>query len=114
MDDNAMARALAEIKGILAALGYTTDVTVIACDAAVHTSKRIMKASQVQLLGGGGTNMSVGIEHAANLRPVPNVIIVITDGYTPWPDKPPRVPVIVAAIADGPTPSWATRVEVEG
>ena len=46
----------------------------------------------------------------------PDVIIVLTDGYTPWPSTPTRAHLICAIIGpdghtDG-TPEWATTVHV--
>ena len=48
-----------------------------------------MQARDVELLGGGGTDMGAGLAKAAELRPRPDLIIVLTDGYTPWPSAPP-------------------------
>ena len=31
--------------------------------------------------------MGVGIAAAAQLKPTPKVVIVLTDGYTPWPES---------------------------
>jgi len=33
--------------------------------------------------------MGRGIAAAAELKPVPKIVIVLTDGYTPWPAEPP-------------------------
>jgi len=44
-------------------------------------------------LGGGGTDMRVGIDRALELEP--DVIVLITDGHTPWPSAEPDVPLIV-------------------
>jgi hypothetical protein len=50
-------------------------------------------------------------------RPRPNVVVVLTDGETPWPDKPTRSRLVAAIIggrrsADN-VPSWATTVLVD-
>jgi predicted metal-dependent peptidase len=74
----------------------------------------------VQLAGGGGTDMGSGIESAAALRPRPSVVIVLTDGYTPWPDQPPPgIRVIVGLLTEGmrppgwAPPEWAQTVVIE-
>ena len=64
-------------------------VTVLSCDAAVHTVARVRRARDVRLGGGGGTDMRVGLAAAAELRPRPDLVVVLTDGYTPWPERPP-------------------------
>ena len=72
--------------------------------------------SGIRLTGGGGTDMRVGIDAAAGLRPEPNVIIVLTDGDTPWPERPPpRSRLVCAVISPDPprgTPEWAVTVHV--
>jgi predicted metal-dependent peptidase len=65
----------------------------------------------VNLGGGGGTDMGVGIEAAVLLRPRPGVIIVLTDGYTPWPAVPPAgievIVVLTRPDAASYAPAWA-------
>ena len=85
MTDELLAMVLAEVEGLLQALGLVRQVRVLACDYAVAPAQRVSSARQVQLVGGGGTNMGAGIEAAAALRPRPAVTVVLTDGYTPWP-----------------------------
>ena len=43
------------------------------------------------------------------------VVIVLTDGLTPWPDQPGRARLICAVItarAPSGTPPWATTVHI--
>ncbi len=90
MHELLLARALAEIEALLARAGLRqAQVRVLAVDTAVHTARRVTRATQVQLAGGGGTDMGAGIHAAAGLRPRPSVVIVLTDGFTPWPEQPP-------------------------
>jgi predicted metal-dependent peptidase len=92
------------VLGTLRALRQTSGaVTVIACDAAVHDSRDGV------LRGGGGTNMIPAIELAARKH---DVIVVITDTETPWPEKAPRVPVVVVSTRLGASaPPWARYVD---
>jgi predicted metal-dependent peptidase len=121
MDEHLLGRALAEIEAMLQRAGLRqANVRVLAVDAAVQTVKRVSRASHVELAGGGGTDMGTGIEAAAALRPRPSVIIVLTDGYTPWPARPPRdARVIVGLLDDGgfgaewPTPRWAKTIVID-
>jgi hypothetical protein len=52
--------------------------------------------------------MGAGIHAATGLRPKPSLIIVLTDGFTPWPEAPPKgTQVIVGLLARAVgTPSW--------
>ena len=90
--------ALAEIGGIVEASG--APITVYACDAEVAaTALGVESAAAVELAGGGGTNMCAGIDAAVAARPRPDAVVVATDGYTPWPERPPQgVPVTVCLI----------------
>lgn len=115
MSDDTIARARAEIAGILRAAGQRDGVRVLAVDSAVQSSRRVQRASQVALHGGGGTDMRVGIDAALRLRPRPRVIVVVSDCLTPWPESAPRgARVIVArAAGGGSAPGWARVVEVD-
>ena len=117
MHDELLATVLSEVDGLLRTVGVRgQNVRVIACDAAAHTAQRVRSAAQVQLLGGGGTDMGAGIEAAMTLRPRPSVVIVLTDGYTPWPPSAPRAATVVVGLL-GPhppePPSWARAVRIE-
>jgi predicted metal-dependent peptidase len=117
VDDTLLSQALGEVDGALAAVGVAgSRISVLACDAAVHAVSRVRSARDVALGGGGGTDLRVGIDSACRLRPRADVIIVLTDGYTPWPDRQPAVAVIAGVLGRHgwplpPTPSWTTRIE---
>jgi predicted metal-dependent peptidase len=121
MHERLLARALAEIEAVLTRAGLRqAQIRVLAVDTDVHAIRRVSRAAQVQLAGGGGTDMGSGIERAAALRPRPSVVIVLTDGYTPWPDQPPPgIRVIVGLLTEGvrapgwTPPGWARTVVIE-
>jgi predicted metal-dependent peptidase len=114
MGDNLLARALAEVQGVLRATGMA-GATVLTVDAAVHTAQRVFDARQVKPVGGGGTDMRVGIDAALKLRPRPHVIIVLTDGLTPWGDTPVQGVQVIAGIIghhDSTTPKWVKAIHI--
>jgi len=121
MHDRLLARALAEVEAVLARAGLRqVQVRVLAVDTAVHTVRRVGRAAQLELAGGGGTDMGAGIEAAAELRPRPSIVIVLTDGLTPWPERPPRgIRVVVGLLSEGMTapaldpPEWARTVVID-
>jgi predicted metal-dependent peptidase len=122
MHEELLARALAEVEGLLARGGLRqTQVRVLAVDTNVHAVRRVSRASQVELAGGGGTNMGVGIAAAAALHPRPSVIVVLTDGFTPWPDKSPKAVRVIVGLLTQPIiptdrfalPTWARIVRIE-
>ena len=109
--------AMAEIGGVIKAAGIGPHgLMVLACDADVGAVTRVRRASDVRLAGGGGTDMRVGIAAAEAARPLPDVVVVLTDGCTPWPDGPTRARLVIAVIGDASaaqhTPEWATTVLV--
>jgi predicted metal-dependent peptidase len=109
--------ALAEIRGVLKSSGLAGDrVTVLTCDAQTGAAQHIRRVEDVTLTGGGGTDMRVGIAAAEQLRPAAQVVIVATDGMTPWPDQPTRARLVCVVIGDGQwaqrTPPWALTVTV--
>jgi predicted metal-dependent peptidase len=86
---------------------------VLAGDTAVACAKNVFRPEQVELAGGGGTDMAVLIVVAAKERPAPKAILVVTDGYTGWPPKPvgPRVVAcLTQAKTAGRVPKWIDTV----
>ena len=112
MSEKELAQALAEIEAVLTASGQRGNVTVSSVDAAVHTTQKVFKTSDVKLMGGGGTDMTLGLLAAEAMRPKPHIIILVTDTETGWPDRPLSVPLIVARTSSGPVPEWARVVDV--
>jgi predicted metal-dependent peptidase len=111
MGERELAQALGEIKGIL----RHHRPTVYTVDAEVHAAQKVFSLEQVRLLGGGGTDMGRGIERA--VKDGHELVVVLTDGYTPWPEKAPRATVIVGLIhpkdAEAPkAPAWAKVVPI--
>jgi len=111
MGERELGQALGELKGIL----RHHRPTVYTVDAEVHTAGKVFSLEQVRLLGGGGTDMGLGIERA--VKDGHDLVVVLTDGYTPWPEKPPRATVVVGLIhpkgQEPPeAPPWAKVVPI--
>jgi predicted metal-dependent peptidase len=117
MDEALLGQALAEVEGLLRIAGHGRGrLRVIPCDAAAYGAQRVSAARQIELVGGGGTNMGAGIAAASALRPRPSLVVVLTDGFTPWPAEPPvGVKVVVGLLREGhmAPPTWARVVRIE-
>lgn len=124
MGESDLARVSAEVEGISRQLGISGDqLRVLDVDAAAYEARGYRGASTLSTVtGGGGTDMRVGVEAAAQLKPTPHVCVVITDGYTPWPDAPPVKMKVVACIVASESdrasvvrgvPSWMAHVCVD-
>jgi predicted metal-dependent peptidase len=121
--DAELGQAVAEVDGLLRATG-TRHVRFLSCDDAVRSVQRVASGRDVVAIGGGGTDLAVGIEAAMDHRPPPQVLVVLTDGHTPWPDRAPRARTVVGLLGRGPAgagagaagppppPSWATVVPI--
>jgi len=115
MADHMLGQCLAEVGGVLAGLGVARhQLRVLCCDAEAYDAQRVMAARDVTLLGGGGTDMGAGLHAAAALRPRPDLVIVLTDGMTPWPATPPRgIEVVVGLLGGwGQAPTWARCIPI--
>ena len=98
--DNELARIMGEIMGVLHS--YKLPITIIPCDARAYAPIELATTSDLvklkKLPGGGGTNMVLGIEAALKLKPKPDSILVLTDGFTPYPKKLYATPVLFGIL----------------
>ena len=98
MDQALLDQALSEVQSVVrAAKGQ---VTVLSCDSSASIPRVVRSISEIELFGGGGTDMRIGIDAAAELKPKPQIIVVLTDGYTPWPSAAPDGTQLVAVVID--------------
>ncbi len=119
MTEEELAQGVAEIAGILKQVSRgRSRLQLIACDAAAAHARTVVSVADLALVGGGGTDMGVGIEAAAGLRPRMDFVVVFTDGDTPWPSEPPEQNPgarYIAVLSDGPragVPDWMRTIVV--
>lgn len=122
VSDELLGQAMTEVDGLLRAVG-TREISVFAVDDAVRAVSRATNGRDVSLIGGGGTDMTVGIDAAMSARPSPAVLVVLTDGHTPWPALAPKATVVAGILRDGaddltpppPTPPpWVRAIVIDG
>lgn len=112
---------MAEAIGITRASGVSSGVSVVACDAQAYPAQRVRSrgdAEKIVLEGGGGTDMRAGIAAVAAVRPCPHIIVVFTDGHTPWPvEKPRKVDSVIVILSQAAqiasVPIWCSTVLLE-
>lgn len=120
ISDSELREFAGELAGITRASGLSSGITVIPCDAQAYEPQRLRNRGDVeglQLPGGGGTDMGAGLNACAALRPAPHIVVVFTDGYTPWPEEAPRgIDSVIVAISDGgrdaDVPPWARVIRI--
>ncbi|MFF4835962.1 VWA-like domain-containing protein [Streptomyces sp. NPDC001315] len=129
VSDAELGSALIEVAAISRAVGGRSDlVTVVPCDAAARIAHPLCRAEGIPLVGGGGTDLRTGFAKALRTRPRPDVVVVLTDGQTPWPATRPPCRTVVGLfprqqtgwswdendpdyVPDSP-PAWARVVDI--
>lgn len=106
---------LGEVAGILE--GAKPEQLLLAwCDSAVAGHDWIEEPNElltVEKKGGGGTDMREGIDYLIDkLGAYQTTIVVLTDGYTPFHDQAPEVPVIWGMTTDVEAP-YGENIRVE-
>ncbi|MFI5813484.1 VWA-like domain-containing protein [Streptomyces sp. NPDC051643] len=130
VSDAELGSALREVVAISRAVGGRRDlVTVLPCDASARIVHSLCQAEGIPLVGGGGTDLRTGFARALRRGPRPDVIVVLTDGQTPWPSNRPPCRTVVGLfprqrssaswdeddpdyVPDSP-PEWARVVVIE-
>lgn len=114
-----LAQGMAEVMAAVRTGTSTCAVTFV--DAKVYEPTSWVNSpgevKRIEAQGGGGTDMRLCFDHANTLRPKPNLLVIMTDGYTPWPEEEPHQKTIVVLTKNnsGPTtvPDWAKVVEMQ-
>lgn len=103
-----LALGLAEMEEIInrsARNSVSQSIKIINCDSAAATVEVVRDLKDFEIIGGGGTDMRVGIKAAAEIKPKVDIIIVVTDGFTPWPvqipDENPRAFYVALIVGRG-------------
>ena len=108
MHKNRLAVAVGETAAILRNQNASDGICLFTCDTVPHCARQIYHKNQITIVGGGGTDLGPGIRAASLRAPRPDVIVVITDGDTPWPKQGPlgiRVIVVLVGPTDN-VPRW--------
>jgi predicted metal-dependent peptidase len=100
--DSHLKEAISEIIGIVRAVGVSKSIAVIPCSYFAYDVQYVRTETQVQFIrpdGDDGTDLRKGFESASQLKKIPEVVVVITDGYTEWPkEKPKGVKLVIVLL----------------
>jgi hypothetical protein len=113
MNDTDLALCRGVLADVFRALPSQEGVRVITGDTHIESCQRAFSQAHVELVGGGGTDMARLMEEAATKYPDAHVIVVVSDGYTPWPSKPLRQKCLVLLTQRSQkdsVPSWIRTV----
>lgn len=112
MNQDDLAKALGVVQQGLRSVP-TSRLRVMVGGTRVEGVQNVMRVEDVELLDGGGTDMAALIEAAADERPTPDAIIVLSDGGTGWGSR--VVPRVVVCLTTKPwdmPPDWITTVKL--
>ena len=113
--------ALGMIRKVLNSFRIRDGIKVVTGDAKGQTKQLCLSdPRRIELTGGGGTNMAKIIAEVLEARPQPQMILVCTDGWTPWPSENCGVPIVACITrkrADLPDaykpPQWIVTLELK-
>lgn len=118
MSEKMIEQAISEVGGVLKNTRAT--VQLVSVDAEVHSIGQVKHPRDIKLKGGGGTDMRLGYKALEGAKQKPDLIVCITDGYTPWPDAPvARTKNIICLTtkkghgAEDQVPKWAKVIWAE-
>lgn len=107
VSDDELGSALLEVAAISRAVGGRRDlVSVLPCDAAAPLVHPLCRAAGIPLMGGGGTDLRTGFAKVLRTGPRPDVVVVLSDGQTPWPESRPPCRTVVGLFDRRRTRSW--------
>lgn len=121
MEPDQLDAALAELDGLCRRAGLRAeDRVVLTADVEVREAPRLRRAAELELLGGGGTDLRPALEVLRTHRLGPTTLVVLTDGFTPWPARPLAGRTVIAVllsrrdgqIPDDP-PAWVEVLRID-
>lgn len=104
-DPKALAVFFGEMGGIIADL-RPRRLIVMQCDARIHQVDEVRSLDEVQALrqagvkGGGGTDLRLAEQWLVENNVKPDILVHLTDGYTPFSAEPPPFPVLWCMTTD--------------
>jgi predicted metal-dependent peptidase len=111
IQDQELGQFLGEIAGILRATGAGVDVA--SGDTELASFERgVLDPRKIRIRGGGGTDLG---EILGQIRGKGkwDLVVVLTDGWTPWPPANPLSPTRVLVVTtDKPGPDWAKTIKI--
>ena len=121
MNSDDLGLALGMIRKVLNSFRIRDGIKVVTGDAKGQTKQLCLSNPRsIELTGGGGTDMAAIVAEVLKDRPQTQMILVCTDGWTPWPAENPGIPVVACIsrkLADLPhcykPPKWIVTLELK-
>ncbi|MBC8357003.1 MAG: hypothetical protein H8E66_33950 [Planctomycetes bacterium] len=112
--------SLGMVRKVLNSFRIRDGIKVITGDTQGQTKQLCLSdPRRIELTGGGGTNMARIVAEVLQTKPQPQMILICTDGHTPWPAQDPGLPIVACLTNRRATlpevyqpPSWIPIVEL--
>lgn len=103
IDNDMLDQAGSEVQDIASTVRPEM-IKVLWADTKVAREQEFGEGEELDLkaAGGGGTDMRVPLKHMEQYDP--DVVVLFTDGYTPWPEVDTPYPLIVCCTTDAKVP----------
>lgn len=119
MTDKMITQAYDEIRGAIEQFNGKLEGYLGFFDAVVVEPKRFSNIEELEIIrpyGGGGTRFDIIFEYVKNEMndPYPTSIVILTDGYAPFPDEEASldIPVLWVINNDKVTPPWGKHTRI--
>ena len=122
MGQRQLGLALGTVRKVLQSFRIRDGIHIVTGDTKGQTTTLCLADPRcIDLAGGGGTDMAEIVEQVLEDKPRPQLILVITDGWTPWPEQDPGIPVVACITGASSSlpdeyqpPGWITILELNG
>lgn len=113
MSDTMLGRCRGEVTNMIATLVSNSrepSVHVYTCDTQVSEAQKVWTGSDIAMIGGGGTDITIAFDRVLDdMRRGDfefDIVVCMTDGYTPWPQESFPVPTVTMLVGNGTYPAW--------
>ena len=105
-------KAVSLVVGISRTIGT---LNVVWTDTEPHLQRNVSSPSGIKCKGGGGTDMRDGVAFADALRgrDRADVLVLVTDGYTPWPERQTRAELVTVITTGASGPRWGRVIRTK-
>jgi predicted metal-dependent peptidase len=116
MGQKDLGMAVGLVANVLNGLRLRDGVRVVCADTDIAWAGKVFDPSKIELRGRGGTDMGqaiVDVIAQSKRDEKPELIVVVTDGETGWPQKNVGVPVVACVTRKNryyPVPGWIQTV----
>ncbi|MDR2615760.1 MAG: VWA-like domain-containing protein [Oscillospiraceae bacterium] len=115
MSDDAVSTAFAEIRSAVEQFGGKLRGLLGFFDAAISEPVPFEDAEELVKIkprGGGGTDFGIIFDYVSAMDETPASVIILTDGYAPFPPEPPPYPVLWLINNENVTPPWGKTARI--